>query len=117
MEVRACASLEDALLATTSTDHFTSADEHRRFDELSRRVRLRRFGGDCYNYCMLALGQIDLVVEAGLNPYDILPLIPIIEGAGGIVTTWEGGDPRAGGRVIAAGDPRVHEAAMRILSD
>lgn len=117
MQVRDCASLADALLATTSTDYFTTGDEHRRFDELARRVRLRRFGGDCYNYCMLAFGQIDLVVEAGLNAYDILPLIPIIEGAGGIVTTWEGGDPREGGRVIAAGDARVHEAAMRILSN
>ena len=117
IRARACASLKDALLATTSTDFFTSAEEHGRFDELSRRVRLRRFGGDCYNYCMLALGQIDLVVEAGLKPYDILPLIPIIEQAGGIVTTWEGGDPREGGRVIAAGDRRVHEAAMKILSD
>ena len=80
-------------------------------------MRLRRFGGDCYNYCMLALGQIDLVVEAGLNPYDILPLIPIIEQAGGIVTTWQGDDARDGGRVIAAGDRRVHAAAMKILSD
>ena len=117
MRARACASLREALLATTSTDYFTSAEEHHRFDELRRRVRLRRFGGDCYNYCMLALGQLDLVVEAGLKPYDILPLIPIIEQAGGIVTTWEGGDPREGGRVIAAGDRRVHAAAMKILSD
>jgi histidinol-phosphatase len=116
MQARACASLNDALLATTSTDFFTSAEEHGRFDELSCRVRLRRFGGDCYNYCMLALGQIDLVVEAGLKPYDIQPLIPIIEQAGGIVTTWEGDDARAGGRVIAAGDRRVHASAMKILS-
>ena len=55
-------------------------------------MRLRRFGGDCYNYCLLALGQIDLVVEAGLKSYDILPLMPIIERAGGIVTTWDGGE-------------------------
>jgi myo-inositol-1(or 4)-monophosphatase len=116
MHARACASLGEALLATTSTDFFKSDEEHRRFDELSRRVRLRRFGGDCYNYCMLAAGHIDLVVEAGLNAYDILPLIPIIEGAGGIVTTWEGEDARAGGRVIAAGDKRVHAAAMKVLS-
>ncbi len=116
LQARECASLADALLATTSTDYFESADEHRRFDELASRVKLRRFGGDCYNYCMLAFGQIDLVVEAGLKPYDILPLIPIIEGAGGIVTTWEGGDPREGGSVIAAGDARMHEAAMKLLS-
>jgi myo-inositol-1(or 4)-monophosphatase len=116
MRTRSCPNLGAALLATTSTDFFTAEEEHARFAELTRNVRLRRFGGDCYNYCMLALGQLDLVVEAGLKPYDILPLIPIIERAGGLVTTWEGGDPREGGRVIAAGDPRVHEAAMRILS-
>jgi myo-inositol-1(or 4)-monophosphatase len=116
MRTRACADLRDALLATTSTDFFTSEEEHVRFGALSRAVRLRRFGGDCYNYCLLAMGHIDLVVEAGLKPFDILPLIPIIERAGGIVTSWEGGDPRDGGRVIAAGDKRVHAAAVTMLS-
>lgn len=116
MRVRACAGLGEALLATTSTDFFTSEEEHRRFEALSRAVRLRRFGGDCYNYCLLALGHIDLVVEAGLKPYDILPLIPIIERAGGIVTTWEGDDARNGGRILAAGDPRLHAAAVKVLS-
>jgi myo-inositol-1(or 4)-monophosphatase len=116
MRTRSCASLDAALLANTSTDFFTTEDEHRRFENLTRAVRLRRFGGDCYNYCMLALGQIDLVVEAGLKPYDILPLIPIIERAGGIVSSWEGGDPRGGGRVVAAGDARIHEAAIKLLS-
>jgi myo-inositol-1(or 4)-monophosphatase len=114
--VRPCATLANALLATTSTDFFTSDDEHRRFEVLSRAVRLRRFGGDCYNYCLLAMGHIDLVVEAGLKPFDIVPLIPIIERAGGIVTNWEGGDARAGGRILAAGDKRVHDAAMQVLS-
>ena len=79
-------------------------------------MRLRRFGGDCYNYCLLALGHIDLVVEAGLQPFDIVPLIPIIERSGGIVTTWEGGDPRGGGRILAAGDRRIHDAAVKMLS-
>jgi len=116
IRTRACAGLGEALLANTSTDYFTTDDEHRRFEDLTRAVRLRRFGGDCYNYCMLALGQIDLVVEAGLKPYDILPLIPIIERAGGIVSTWEGGDPRHGGRIVAAGDARIHKAAVKVLS-
>jgi len=116
MRTRPCADLGEALLATTSTDFFTTEEEHLRFGALSRAVRLRRFGGDCYNYCLLASGHIDLVVEAGLKPYDILPLIPIIERAGGVVSTWEGGDPRAGGRILAAGDPRVHAAAVRVLS-
>ncbi len=116
MRTRPCARLGDALLATTSTDFFTTEDEHRRFDALSRAVRLRRFGGDCYNYCLLALGHIDLVVEAGLKPYDILPLIPIIERAGGVVSSWDGSDPRGGGRIFAAGDPRLYDAAVKVLS-
>jgi histidinol phosphatase-like enzyme (inositol monophosphatase family) len=116
MRTRSCAELGGALLATTSTDFFISEDEHQRFGALSRAVRLRRFGGDCYNYCLLAMGQIDLVVEAGLKPFDIVPLIPIVERAGGIVTNWEGSDPREGGRIVAAGDKRIHEAAMKVLS-
>jgi len=56
------------------------------------------------------------VVEAGLNAYDILALIPIIERAGGMVTTWDGGDPKDGGNILAAGDPKLHAAAMRVLS-
>ncbi len=115
INVRACASLIDATLASTTPDMFEGEDLDR-FDVLSRAVKLRRFGGDCYNYGLLAMGQIDLVVEAGLKPFDILPLVPIVERAGGIVTTWEGGDPRHGGRIVAAGDPALHERAMEILS-
>jgi myo-inositol-1(or 4)-monophosphatase len=115
IETRACPSHDEAVLATTSPDMF-DGDDADRFERLSRAVRLRRFGGDCYNYCLLALGQIDLVVEAGLKPFDILPLIPIVERAGGVVTTWEGGDPREGGRILAAGDPQVHAAAVAMLS-
>jgi myo-inositol-1(or 4)-monophosphatase len=65
---------------------------------------------------MLAAGHVDLVIETELKPYDILPLMPIIAGAGGIVTAWDGGPPKAGGRVIAAGDKRVHEAALKLLT-
>jgi histidinol-phosphatase len=115
MHVRACAALGEAILASTTPDMFT-APEAERFERLTRAVRLRRFGGDCYNYCLLALGQIDLIAEADLKPFDILPLIPIVERAGGIVSTWDGGDPRAGGRILAAGDARLHAAAVEILS-
>ncbi len=79
-------------------------------------MRLSRYGGDCYAYCMLAAGHIDLVIETGLKPYDMLALIPIIAGAGGVITTWEGGPPEAGGRIVAAGDTRVHAAAMKLLA-
>jgi myo-inositol-1(or 4)-monophosphatase len=65
---------------------------------------------------MMAAGQLDLVIETELKPYDVAALIPIINGAGGIITTWDGGPAQNGGRIIAAGDPRVHEAAMKMLN-
>jgi histidinol-phosphatase len=116
MRTRRCAEMSAAMLASTSPDMFVESGERERFDRLSHAARLRRFGGDCYNYCLLALGHLDLVVEAGLKPYDILPLIPIVEAAGGIVTTWAGGDPRQGGRILAAGDPALHAKAVEMLS-
>jgi myo-inositol-1(or 4)-monophosphatase len=64
---------------------------------------------------MLAAGHADVVVEAGLKPYDIVALIPVIEGAGGVVTTWDGGSAANGGRIVATGDPRLHEAVLREL--
>jgi fructose-1,6-bisphosphatase/inositol monophosphatase family enzyme len=87
------------------------------FLELSSRVQMTRFGGDCYAYCLLAAGQIDLVIEASLKAVDIAPLVPIIEQAGGVVTTWSGGSAINGGRIIAAGDPRLHAAALRFLAN
>jgi myo-inositol-1(or 4)-monophosphatase len=85
------------------------------FQRVEGAVRLSRYGGDCYAYCMLAAGHIDLVIETELKPYDVLPLIPIIEGAGGLITTWENGRPHEGGRVIAAGDRRLHRQALELL--
>lgn len=115
LKTRRCASLAEATLSTTSPCLF-SEDERPRYERVERETRLVRYGYDCYAYCMVAAGHIDLVIEAGLKPYDIVALVPIIEGAGGIVTNWEGGSPAAGGTVIAAGDPRIHEAALRLLS-
>ncbi len=77
---------------------------------------MTRYGGDCYAYCLLAAGFVDLVVEAGLKSYDIVALIPIIEGAGGRITTWDGKPATAGGRIVAAGDPHLHAQAMAVLS-
>jgi myo-inositol-1(or 4)-monophosphatase len=115
LRVRRCAGLKDALLQTTSPLLMKEGDRAQ-FARVETAVKLSRYGGDCYGYCMLAAGQIDLVVETELKPYDILPLIPIITGAGGIVTSWEGGAPNTG-RVVASGDPRVHEQALKILAD
>jgi myo-inositol-1(or 4)-monophosphatase len=114
LRVRSCASIEEALLFTTSPLLLHGADRAA-FDRVEAKAQLSRYGGDCYAYCMLAAGHVDLVIETDLKPYDIMALIPIIEGAGGIVTTWEGASVEAGGRVLAAGDKRVHAAALALL--
>ncbi|NWG25224.1 MAG: histidinol-phosphatase [Pseudorhodoplanes sp.] len=115
LRVRTCGSLGDAMLYTTSPLLMKERDRAA-FGAVEASVQLSRYGGDCYAYCMLAAGHIDLVIETELKPYDIIALVPIITGAGGIVTTWDGSSPLNGGRVIAAGDPRVHEAAMAMLA-
>ena len=88
LRARPCAELGEAILATTSPLLMNGGDLNA-FRRVEQAVRLSRYGGDCYAYCMLAAGHIDLVIETELKPYDVLPLIPIIEGSGGIVTTWE----------------------------
>jgi myo-inositol-1(or 4)-monophosphatase len=115
LRVRACETLSDALLFTTSPLLMNAADRAS-FKKVEDKVKLSRYGGDCYAYCMLAAGQIDLVIETELKPHDIVALIPIIVGAGGIVTTWENGPPQAGGRIVAAGDVRTHAAALALLN-
>ncbi len=115
LHTRACASLAEAVLFTTSP-LLMKPDDRAAFGRVEESVRLSRYGGDCYAYCMLAAGHVDLVIETELKPHDVAALIPIITGAGGMVTTWEGGAPQAGGRLIAAGDPRVHEAARALLA-
>src|SRR6185503_19194793 len=115
LRARPCAALSDAMMFTTSPQLMNDADRAA-FGRVEAAVKLSRYGGDCYPYCMLAAGHVDLVIETGLKPHDIVALIPIIEGAGGVITSWEGGSAVKGGRVIAAGDRRVHEAAMKVLA-
>ena len=114
LRTRACGDLGQAALSTTGIAWFTPA-EQAAFLAVEARARLTRYGYDCYAYCMVAHGFLDLVVEAGLQPYDIQALIPIIEGAGGVVTDWSGGDAAGGGQIIAAGDRRVHAQALEVL--
>ena len=114
LRVRACAGIEDAALATTAPELF-SAQEAPAFEALRQRARLVRYGTDCYAYALLAGGHIDLVVEAGLQLYDIAALVPIVEGAGGRITDWRG-EPPGSGRIVASGDARLHDAALARLS-
>ena len=106
-----------AILYATSPDIFNTA-ELAAFDALARSTRMRRYGGDCYSYGLLASGHVDLVVEAGLQPHDYMALIPVIEGAGGVITDWAGQPPGldSDGRVIAAATPQLHQQAMRALA-
>jgi myo-inositol-1(or 4)-monophosphatase len=85
------------------------------YARIENEVRLIRYGGDCYAYCALAAGFIDLVIETNLKPHDVVALTPIIRGAGGFVSTWDGEDAAKGGRIIAAGDRRVYDEARRLL--
>lgn len=114
LHVRPCASLAEAILFTTSPLLMNETDRAT-FQRVEKAAKLSRYGGDCYAYCMLAAGHVDLVIETELKAHDIVPLIPIIRGAGGIVTSWDGGPAEAGGRVVVAGDKRVHEAAIKLL--
>jgi myo-inositol-1(or 4)-monophosphatase len=114
LRVRACSKLSDAVLFTTSPLLMNETDRAQ-FGKVEKVAKLSRYGGDCYAYCMLAAGNIDLVIETEIKPHDIVPLIPIIAGAGGIVTTWEGAPAQNGGRIVAAGDKRIHAAAMEML--
>lgn len=115
LRTRDCARLSEATLMTTSPKLI---DESLReaFYRVEAQTRLSRYGGDCYAYCALAAGHVDLVIETNLNPYDIVALIPIVEGAGGIVTTWDGAPAARGGAIVAAGDRRLHEAALDMLT-
>ena len=115
LAVRGRPGLEAATILTTHPEVGTPA-ERAAFDGLAARCRLVRHGLDCYGYALVAAGHADLVVEAGLNPYDVHAPIAVVEAAGGVVTAWDGGRPDGGGRVIAAGDRAVHAAAVAILS-
>lgn len=114
LATRRCPTLAQATLMTTAP-HLIDAALREDFDRVEREARLSRYGGDCYAYCALAAGHVDLVIETNLQPYDIVALIPIIEGAGGVVTNWSGGAAAPGGAIVAAGDPALHEAALKLL--
>lgn len=108
--------LRDAQLASTHPDLFADGFEKAVFQRICETVKATRYGTDCFAYAMLATGLIDIVIEAGLKPYDIVALIPIIEHAGGVITTWDGGPARHGGQILASANPTIHQQAMDIIA-
>lgn len=117
IRVRSCSGLDQAILSVTSPLMFT-AEQRVAVARIEAAVRFAVYGGDCYAYGLLAMGLVDLIVEADLDPHDFMAVVPVIEGAGGIMTDWEGASlgPASDGRIIAAGDPRVHEDALKLLA-
>ena len=111
-------SMAEATLAATSPDMFETPEETAAFARLKDRVRLTLYAGDCHNYGLLASGHLDLVVEAGLQDYDYLGPCAVIEGAGGIVTDWQGNPVRrdSTSKILAAGSKDLHTAALEILN-
>lgn len=114
LETSKVTTFKHAMLATTDPYLFNS-DEKAVFDMIRRRCKLHRFGFDAYGYAMLAGGGLDLVIESGLQSYDVQALIPIIEGAGGYITNWSGGSAAQGGQVVATGSEALHEQALNFL--
>jgi len=115
LETTTTEKLSDAILMATAPELFTG-ERNARFAAVSGAARLTRYGFDCYGYAMVAAGNIDIVVESGLKPFDIVALIPIIEQAGGRMTNWDGGPAEAGGRIVAAGNAKLHDLALRRIA-
>lgn len=115
LQCRAPRALSQAILLSTFPEVGTP-DEYAAFRRVVPAMRLVRYGMDCYGYALLAAGQVDLVIEAGLQTYDVQAPIAVIEAAGGIVTNWQGGTAHQGGQILAAANADVHAAAMALLN-
>jgi myo-inositol-1(or 4)-monophosphatase len=115
LHVRACSSLSQAVVSTTHPWSYFDRGQRQAFESVCEAARMSYFGGDCYGYALLAMGFIDIVIEGRLAPWDVAALIPVIEGAGGVVTDWDGKPLEMGASVIAAGDKRAHAEAVKLL--
>jgi inositol-phosphate phosphatase/L-galactose 1-phosphate phosphatase/histidinol-phosphatase len=114
-----CTSLGDARLYTTAPEYFGQEDAYDAFCRVREQVLFTRYGADCYAFGLLASGHVDLIVESQLNLWDFAALVPVVEGAGGIITDWRG-DPlttESEGHAVAASSAALHQAALRILGD
>lgn len=114
LKTRAARPLAECIIMSTYPE-VGSAEDAVAFHKLAKQCRLTRYGTDCYAYALLAAGHIDLVVEAGLQPYDVQAPISVIRAAGGVVTNWQGGEAHEGGRILAASSRDVHAAALEVL--
>jgi myo-inositol-1(or 4)-monophosphatase len=115
LKVRECAGIKDAILCATDPSAYFTPEQQVAFQRVKAAARMTRYCGDCYLFAALALGFIDIIIEAGFNRWDIAALIPLVEGAGGVITSWDGGDCRDGKTILACGDRRIHAEAIKLL--
>ncbi|MEO7054963.1 MAG: histidinol-phosphatase [Rhizomicrobium sp.] len=116
LQVRACASLSEAILCATDPGAYFSKEQLSAFARVERVAKMTRYGGDCYLFAALALGFVDAVIEANVHAWDVAALIPLVEGAGGVITSWDGGSAQPGKTILASGDRRIHAEAMKLLA-
>ncbi|MEJ0028482.1 MAG: histidinol-phosphatase [Rhizomicrobium sp.] len=117
LQTRKGVALKDAILCATHPDAFYQEGEWAAFRRVQKKARLTRWGGDCYIFGTMALGFCDVIVESTFRRWDVAALIPLIEGAGGVITNWQGGSCAEGGQVLAAGDARLHDEVMGLLNE
>ena len=115
LKVKKNKDLSKSILSSTSIYEFKTIKDKKDFNKISKKVSSTHFGGDCYQYCLLADGHIDLIIETGLNSWDIRALIPIVGNAGGAIKTWENKDPKDGGKIIAANNKTLFNKTQSLL--
>ena len=113
--VRNCSSLSQAVLLTTDHLNIEKYQQPEKFNQLIKKVKLYRNWGDCYGYYLLATGYADIMIDPIMSPWDLLPLIPIVKGAGGTITDYKGSNPLTGKSAIAS-SPEIHSEIITILN-
>lgn len=116
LQTRATTDLSQSMLGATSPRMFQPGAVLEKFNRLEDVVELTRFGGDCYLYGLLAIGSLDIVCESSLKRIDVIPVIPLVEKAGGVITDWQGESPVAGGNIVASANEILHEKVLKVLS-
>ncbi|HKX63983.1 MAG TPA: histidinol-phosphatase [Rhizomicrobium sp.] len=115
LHVRECGEMGQAILCATDPGAYFSLPQQTAFQRVKSAARMTRYCGDCYLFAALAMGFVDIVIEANFNRWDVAALIPLVEGAGGVITAWDGGDCRDGKTILACGDRRIHQEAIKLL--
>jgi len=113
---RSCASLTDAFVSVSDPAQFSTPREIRALRAIRRYARDVRYGAECYGACLLASGLLDVVLDVDLDVYDVQPLVPIVEAAGGVISDWDGHPCYAGGSIVACSDARVHAEVLQLIA-